>query len=234
MIVPLAHGVTRYGVTGDEDNNRYQYAFYTVGTERPSQLLEPGRGFEPKRGAILNFSNLIVRHTLVQEPAFDPYQFDPRPHAEHIQYLSALFDATDPDLSAFRDRGGRMIILQPSADNAVGTPMIAEYYGLVVAEMGQRATDETLRLYIGHGGGHNVTGSSQVDTLTLLENWVEKGQALPDVVTAYDVDTATLKRLRSMPACGYPSFAKYKSTRDPNSAESFTCETRPDPLGFHP
>ena len=35
-----------------------------------------------------------------------------------------------------------MIILQPSADNAVGTPMIAEYYRSVVAKMGQEATDE--------------------------------------------------------------------------------------------
>jgi feruloyl esterase len=237
MIVPLAHGVTRYagfGVTGDEDGERYQYAFYTVGTERPSQPLESGRGFEPKRGAVLNFSNLLVRHTIVQDSAFDPYQFDPRPYAKRIQYLSALFDATNPDLSEFRNRGGKMIILQPSADNAVGTPMIAEYYRSVVAKMGQEATDEMLRFYVGHGGGHNVTGTSQVDTLTLLENWIEKGQSPPDAVTAYNVDTNTLKRLRSMPACRYPSYSKYNGSGDPNSAESFTCEKRPDPLAFDP
>ena len=45
MTVPLAHGQTRYpgyGVTGDEDGRRYQYAFYTVGTERPSHPCRPG------------------------------------------------------------------------------------------------------------------------------------------------------------------------------------------------
>jgi feruloyl esterase len=50
MAVPLAHGQTRYpgyGVTGDEDGRRYQYAFYTVGTERPFHPLPPGRGFGP-------------------------------------------------------------------------------------------------------------------------------------------------------------------------------------------
>ena len=49
MAVPMAHGVTRYpgfGVTGDEDGERYQYTFYTVGTDQPSHPLEPGRGFE--------------------------------------------------------------------------------------------------------------------------------------------------------------------------------------------
>ena len=45
--VVMAHGVTRYagyGVTGDEDSPRYQYAFYPVGTVPPSQPLPPGRG----------------------------------------------------------------------------------------------------------------------------------------------------------------------------------------------
>jgi feruloyl esterase len=73
-----------------------------------------------------------------------------------------------------------------------------------------------------------------VDTLTLLENWVEKGQSPPDAVTAYNIDTNTLKRLRSMPACRYPAYAKYNGAGDPNSAESFTCERRSDPLAFDP
>jgi feruloyl esterase len=100
--------------------------------------------------------------------------------------------------------------------------------------MGQQQTDDTLRLYIGAGGGHNVTGPSQVDTLTLLENWVEKGQAPPDMVAAFEVDPVTLNRARSMPACRYPAYARYSGTGDPKQAESFTCTNRPDPLAFQP
>jgi feruloyl esterase len=235
MAVPMAHGVTRYpgfGVTGDEDAERYQYAFYTVGTEQPSYPLAPGRGFERGRGAILNFAALLIRHTIVQDAAFDPYLFDPRPYAKRIQYLSALFDATDPDLSKFRARGGKVIILQPSADNAVGTPMIAEYYNGVVTKLGQQAADEVLLLFITPGGGHNVTGTSQVDILTLLTDWVEKGQAPADTQIAYDIDPASLKTLRTMPACRYPSYARYNGSGDVNSAASFTCTGRPDPLKF--
>jgi hypothetical protein len=37
-----------------------------------------------------------------------------------------------------------------------------------------------------------------------------------------------------MPACRYPTYAKYNGSGDPNNAESFTCEKRPDPLAFDP
>ena len=236
--VVMAHGLTRYagyGVTGAEDGARYQYAFYPVGTVAPSHPLPPGRGFEPQRGAILNFAAFWVRHAIVRDEKFDPYLFDPRPHAARIQYLSALFDATDPDLSAFAKREGKLIIVQPSADNAVGTPMVAEYYRNVVARMGQATTDRMMRLYIGAGGGHNVTGPSQVDTLTLLENWVLRGRTPPDAVVAVEMGPGDLSVKRSMPACRYPAYARYIGAgSDPNSAANFRCTPRPDPLAFSP
>jgi pimeloyl-ACP methyl ester carboxylesterase len=236
MAVPLEHGQTRYpgyGVTGDEDGPRYQYAFYTVGTERPSHPLPPGRGFEPRRGAILNFAALWVRHAVVQDETFEPLHFSPLPYARRIQYLSTLFDATDPDLSRFRRRGGKLILVQPSADNAVGTPMVAEYYRSVVARMGQEETDGFLRFYVAAGGGHNATGPAQLDTLSMLESWLD-GREPPDAPPAYDVHPETLQTLRSVPACRYPAFARYNGSGDPNDASSFACAARPDPLAFRP
>jgi feruloyl esterase len=236
MAVPLAHGITRYpgyGVTGDEDNGRYQYGFYTVGTARPSHPLPPGRGFEPGRGAILNFAAIWIRHAILGDPAADPLHFDPRPHGPRIQYLSTIFDATDPDLSRFRQRGGRLIILHPTADNAVGTPMIAEYWRSVVARLGEAETDTFLRLYIAHGGGHNVTGVAQLDTLSMLEAWLD-GTPPPDAPPAFEVDPESQQVLRSMPVCRYPAYARYPGSGDPRRAESFVCTARPDPLGFRP
>jgi feruloyl esterase len=235
MDFPLAHGVTRYpgfGTTGDEDGRLYQWDFYTVGKERPGVPLEPGRGFERGRGAVLNFSNVWVRHAIAQDERFEPYWFDPLPFRERIQYLSALFDATDPDLGPLRTRGAKLIMYQPSADNAVGTPMVAEYYRSIVAAMGQDGADQVMRFYVGPGGGHNATGISQIDTLSLLEAWVERGTAPPDQITAVDIDPDTLRRGRSMPACRYPAFARYDGKGNPDAAESFRCTARPDPLAY--
>lgn len=234
---PMAHGLTRYagyGVTGDEDGARYQYSTYPVGTLAPSQPLPPGRGFEPQRGAILNFAGFWVRHAIVQDAAYDPYQFDPRPYASRIQYLSTLFDATDPDLSALAKRGAKLILVHPSADNAVGLPMIADYYRSVVARMGAAEVDRFMRFYVATGGGHNLTGPAQVDALTVLENWVLKGETPPDQLTGFDVGPADLTVHRSMPACRFPMYPHYNGSGDAKSAASFTCAARPDPLQWSP
>jgi len=226
--VPFAHGITRFpgfGVTGDEDGAPWQWSFYPIGTEAPSRPLPPGMGFEPRRGAILNFGGFLIRHTIVQRDDFDPYAFDPRPHAARIAQLSKMFDATDPDLSRFAARGGKLIVIHPSADNAAPLTMTAEYYGSVVATMGQARTDDFMRLYVPPGGSHNAGNTSQVNALALLEAWLLRGATPPDAPVAQDLDIADMRFIRSMPACRFPAWPRYVSG-DPKQAASFVCTAR--------
>ena len=235
MIVPMANGISRfpgYGVTGGEDAEENQWFGYMVGTSQPSYPLPPGRGFEPGVGAILNFAAAWVRHAIVQDETFEPHRFYPAAHAERIQSLSRMFDATGPDLSALRDGGGKLLILQQSADNAVSTTMVAEYYRSVVAEMGEEAAADVIRLYVGPGGSHNGNGVAQIDMLGLLEAWVENGEAPPSEVPVHDIDPATLETKRSMVACVYPMYTRYNGSGDINDPASYACTDRPDPLAF--
>ncbi len=159
MNVSMPYGVTRFpgfGVTGDEDGSPFQWSFYPIGSVAPSAVLPPGRGFEAGRGAILNFGAFLVRHTIVGDEAFNPYQFDPATHANRVQYLAGLFEANDPDLTAFAARGGKLIIIHPSADNATPLTVSADYYRAVVARMGQSTADSMFRLYVGPGGSHTL------------------------------------------------------------------------------
>jgi feruloyl esterase len=66
------------------------------------------------------------------------------------------------------------------------------------------------------GGG---PGPSNFDALTLLENWVEKGQA-PDVLIARRLVNGAVERSR--PIYPYPALARYSGTGDPKEASSFT------------
>jgi hypothetical protein len=232
--VPHAHGVTRYpgfGITGDEDNPNNQYSFYTVGTVPPEHPLPPGPGWQRGLGGILNFGAIWVRHAIVQDERFEPYGFYPPAYAARIEQLSALFDAADPDLAPFRARGGKVILMHQSADNAVGTPMIAEYYRSVLAELGPVATDDVLRVYIGPGGTHNGGGVAQADLLGLLEGWVEAGLAPPAEIPVHDIDARTHELRRSMVACAYPMYTRYLGGDIAQSA-SYRCTARPDPLDF--
>ena len=140
--VSLAYGVTRfpgYAVTGDEDGDGWQWRFYPVGQEPPTRDLKPGVAWEPRRGITLNFAAYWIRHVIVGRDDFNPTQFDPKPHAQRLRYLSEQFDANDPDLTRFAARGAKLIIVHPSADNATPLTATAEYYGSVVRHMDRRA-----------------------------------------------------------------------------------------------
>jgi feruloyl esterase len=65
------------------------------------------------------------------------------------------------------------------------------------------------------GGGPGLTN---FDALTLLENWVENGQA-PDVLMARRVTNGLVERSR--PVYPFPILARYRSTGDPKQAASF-------------
>ena len=235
MSVTLANDVVRfpgYGVTGDEDRDENQWGFYMVGSTPPTYPLPPGRGFQSGNGAILNFAGVWIRHAIAQQDDFEPHGFYPPAFADRIQYLSNLFDATDPNLSGLRDSGGKLLILQQSADNAVSTTMLAEYYRSIIGRMGSDAAGDVVRLYIGPGGTHNGSGVAQVDMLGLLEAWVEDGEAPPDEIPAHLFDRSTHERLRSMVACVYPAYARYGGNGDVNESSSYSCTDRHDPLEY--
>lgn len=231
--VPAAHGISTFpgfGTTGDEDGTAWQWSFYTLGTTAPSAVLPPGRGFEQGRGAILNFAAFWVRHLIVQKPDFNPRGFDATQYTARSRYLSELFEATNPDLSRFAARGGKLIMVHPSADNATPLTVTADYYGSVVRRMGQQPTEAMMRFYVPAGGSHNLAGASQVDALATMEDWVLRGKTPPDALVAYERRITDNQLVRTRPACRYPAYPRYNGTGDVNSASSFTCMPRPELL----
>jgi len=233
---PLAHGVQRFegfGATGTEDEQRYGLPFYFAGTTAPSLPLPPGSGFEPGRGAIPNIGPLWIRSAIVQDQRVEPYLMDLRAYAGRVQYLSSLFDATNPDLSALAARGGKLIVLQPAGDNSGSTPMTVNWFRSVEAAMGGESVARFARLYIA-AGGHHTTGPAMTDMLSEIEGWIRTGQPPADQLTGQEMDTSTGRASRTFPVCRYPQYARYVGSGDPRSAGSFRCTDRPDPLAFAP
>lgn len=113
------------------------------------------------------------------------FDFDRDP--PRLALMETLYSALDPDLRAFRARGGKLIIYQGWDDIEV-TPMnTIDYFELMQAAMGgPGATRSFARLFMLPGVAHcrRGPGADMVDWLTALEDWVEKDQA-PDSVIAY-------------------------------------------------
>ena len=81
--------------------------------------------------------------------------------------MAAALNATDPDLSAFRERGGKLILFHGWSDAAIPAVNTINYYRSVVAKLGQPPTDSFVRTYIMPGVQH-CSGGPGADTFGVL------------------------------------------------------------------
>lgn len=166
-----------------------------------------------------------VKYFVTRNATFDALTFDPAnpgSWTSRVQAVSALTDATNPDLSAFLGKGGHLIMLHGLADEVISPNSTIAWYKAVIARVGQAAVDQGIRFYTVPGMGHG-TGSflPAWNSLTALENWVEMGVA-PGTRTVMDTNAGTYGRTR--PLCQYPSWPKYKGTGSADAAVNYTCE----------
>lgn len=153
------------------------------------------------------------------KPGFDYLtQFDWDIHPHQMTEAEQIYNATDPDLRDFID-SGRKVIMYHGWGDAGANPLRSIHYRQAVAGMvGEGYLDQFLKLYMVPGMGHcgGGQGHSEIDWLTPLVNWVEKGQQPEEVVGAVGTSTR--------PHCPYPEEAVYDGTGDPNQAASFSCQ----------
>lgn len=116
-----------------------------------------------------------------------PGRFDFDADPPRLGLMESLYTALNPDLSAFRSRGGKLLVYQGWDDIEVPPRLVTGYFGRLEQAMGgPAATRGFARLYLLPGVAHcrRGPGADTVDWLSYLERWVEQGQA-PDTVTAH-------------------------------------------------
>jgi hypothetical protein len=131
----------------------------------------------------------------------------------------AAYDATDPDLTAFRDHGGKLILWQGMADNAAGVHGVLDYYQAVRERMGGLEQVRRFARMFPVPGGYHCRGGYvpyDQDFLGAMVNWVERGTA-PDAVLA--VATLSGGAVRRRPLYAYPTLTRYRGgdVNDPGS-----------------
>lgn len=107
--------------------------------------------------------------------------------AEHdrLQEFGALYNANDPDLSAFSEAGGKLILYHGWADEGIPPFSTVDYYRAVAETMGGfEATQSFSRLYMIPGLYHCPCGNpelgdpaTEVQFMQDLVDWVENDQA---------------------------------------------------------
>jgi feruloyl esterase len=144
--------------------------------------------------------------------------------------ISEWLDATQPDLSEFYRRGGKLMVTIGTGDTLASPGAQLDYFQSVIDKMGRQTVDAFARFYVIPQAGHGLSGTSyqvngsgkavpvtpipnQFDKQGLIMAWVEQNQAPAKtlVVTAGS---------RSLPLCSYPNYPKYVGG-PPESATSY-------------
>jgi pimeloyl-ACP methyl ester carboxylesterase len=211
-----------------------------AGVDQPGGMEENITGKAPPRFPITNEdeqsggwinSEGFVRYMFARDAKYNPLQFSERQFGARIREVSEMFDTTNPDLSAFLNSGGKLILKGNGADYQRSLLQEVAYYKSVVAKMGQARADSFIRFYVTPGVNHGGEGKqadgkpvpSDVDLLGALDAWSDKGEA-PGVLMQVTQETqAPFKVIASRPMCLFPAYPRYTGTGDPNSASSFSC-----------
>jgi len=145
--------------------------------------------------------------------------FDIEANYNNTGLIRSIVDATNPDMSEFASRGGRILGYFGWSDPALNPLMGVNFYEQVRDTMGEEETSDFYRLFMVPGMFHCTGGygTDEFDAVTPLIDWVERGIA-PERITARQAEPA-----RSRPLCPYPQVARYGGSGDVNDAANFSC-----------
>jgi len=168
-----------------------------------------------------------INYWVKQDPAFDWHTLGYAGLEEVFHESHDLFGdvigTDDPNLSAFRRVGGKLIMWHGWSDQLIFPEGSVDYYNRVIHTFHSRTRVQRFaRLFMAPGVTHcgGGTGPSTFDMFGALVEWVEDGKA-PNRIIASQSEGGTLVRTR--PLCAYPFVARYDGKGDPNSADSFKC-----------
>ncbi|MBU6400480.1 MAG: tannase/feruloyl esterase family alpha/beta hydrolase [Verrucomicrobia bacterium] len=170
------------------------------------------------------FGTQIFKGLVFNDPDWDYSTYD-LSHFEHDTRLAASFlNATNPDLGGLKVHKGKLILWHGWADPALPAQATVDYYRQV--RQHDPAAADYCRLFMVPGCLHcgGGPGASEVDWLSVIVDWVERGVA-PERIVASKREHGKVARTR--PLYPYPEWAAYRGSGDPDSADSFVARSAP-------
>jgi hypothetical protein len=197
-------------------------------------------GPAPERSTGYGFGTQFFANMVFSDAAWDYHTFDvDRDTKAADDKMASVLNATDPDLSRFRQRGGKLILYHGWSDAAISAVNSITYFQSVQRKLGEKQTDGFVRLFMAPGVQHcsggpgpdsfgqgaGAPGDASQNINKALERWVEEGVA-PAQIVATKYRTGNLAgsgATRTRPLCPYPQVANYKGSGSIDDAANFAC-----------
>jgi feruloyl esterase len=190
---------------------------------------EPGWALLSSAGPEPNVIDIgMYKYAVHEDPNWDWRTFDLDRDTALADEKVGYIDAINPDLAAFKARGGKLLMYHGWSDGgsagAISPLNTLDYYSSVLARLGPRQ-DNWLRLFMVPGMAHcgGGAGPNQFNLLAVLERWRESGAA-PDRIVAFHVSNNRVDMTR--PLCPYPQVAVYQGVGSTNDATNFACQAK--------
>lgn len=230
---PLANGITTYPqwLYGHEDSldgaSALNLVRWVSGSAAPT--VPPNASSAATQWL---YGSNWIRYAIARDANFDVRSYRSDSFAARVQQTSALIDSTNPDLSAFFARGGKLIIRENAADRAQSPLMGIDYYKAVVARLGQASVDRSVRLYVSPSSTHSGNARSVMDKVAVptmadlldpLDRWVTTQTPPADaIVQTSKAGLPPFAVQGSRPMCRYPGYPHYVGG-DKSMATSYAC-----------
>lgn len=197
------------------------------GLERGADLFPyAGTGGSPLKGKPFSIALDYWIYFLAQDAKWDwttlTYAGFEQFWIKSVEQFGEVYGTDNPDLTRFRDRGGKLVMYHGMADQLIPAGGVIQYYERVQERMGgAKATAKFARLFLVPGVDHGFRGAGATPTGVneSIVRWVEDGKA-PDKLVAEKRDKDG-KVIRTRPLYPYPQAATYKGSGSTADEKNF-------------
>jgi hypothetical protein len=215
-----------YGETANRDGTLYPgQPFGGEGDPAGWQAWITGinpRGLQVNQPSLrYGFGTQLWKYMIFNDPEWDYTQYDLSTFKKDTELAASFLNATNPDLSAFKAKGHKLILWHGWADAALSALGTIHYYDEVKAR--DPKADDFLRMFLMPGVLHCAGGEGpdNVDWVSVITDWVEQGKAPERIVARKLREGGTVSRTR--PLCPYPQRAVYNGAGSTDDEKNFAC-----------
>jgi|RhiMethySRZTD1v2_1073278.scaffolds.fasta_scaffold12049_8 feruloyl esterase len=187
----------------------------------PGTELQWGTLYSPN-----GYGNAIeaMKYIAMKDPNWELAQFTASTDVEKARKADpdGILKSDNPNIKAFFDRGGKLLMYQGFADPQVTSDNAIRYHEMVLEKVGKQAEGKSIELFMIPGMYHcqGGPGTDTWDKAAVLDAWVTTGKP-PNRIVASHLTEGKVDRTR--PLCPFPKVAKWNGSGSADDAANFSC-----------